>query len=184
MSRGLRSFLALGVIVAACLGPGVEPAEAQQPLRVEGIYPRQLPIAQSTVTEKQTRIVEVLVSTVPVRAPLAGKIAGHALLALGQCGVLALAAPLALHLSGNSGLLSVMAPALGWFVPFLILGFVLLAALWAVTGPTTRATGHCTVRMVIVPVDPADPTIANMIRMARQGDLTHWDASRHNRPHD
>jgi hypothetical protein len=49
MSRGLRSFLALGVIVAACLGPGVEPAEAQQPLRVEGIYPRQVPIGQSTV---------------------------------------------------------------------------------------------------------------------------------------
>ncbi|MBY8854753.1 ABC transporter permease, partial [Saccharothrix sp. MB29] len=33
-------------------------------------------IAQSTVTEKQTRIVEILVSTIPVRAMLAGKIAG------------------------------------------------------------------------------------------------------------
>lgn len=49
MSRGLGYFLALGVIVAACFGPGVPPAEAQQPLRVEGIYPRQLPIGQSTV---------------------------------------------------------------------------------------------------------------------------------------
>ena len=47
-------------------------------------------IAQSTVTEKQTRIVEILVSTVPVRALLAGKILGHVILTLGQVVVLAL----------------------------------------------------------------------------------------------
>ncbi|MGB3441537.1 MAG: ABC transporter permease [Actinophytocola sp.] len=91
-------------------------------------------IAQSTVTEKQTRIVEILVSTIPVRALLAGKIAGHALLTLGQVLVLAVAAPIALSIGGQTELLSVMAPALGWFVPFLCLGFVLLAAMWAVTG--------------------------------------------------
>ena len=49
MSRGIRSFVVAGVTVAACLGPGVQRAEAQQPLRVEGIYPRQLPIGQRTV---------------------------------------------------------------------------------------------------------------------------------------
>jgi ABC-2 type transport system permease protein len=91
-------------------------------------------IAQSTVTEKQTRIVEILVSTIPVRALLAGKIAGHTLLTLGQVVVLALAAPVALRLGGHTELLAVVAPALGWFVPFLCLGFVLLAAMWAVTG--------------------------------------------------
>lgn len=91
-------------------------------------------IAQSTVTEKQTRIVEILVSTVPVRALLAGKIAGHALLTLGQVVVLAVAAPIAMRVGGQSELLAVMAPALGWFVPFLVLGFVLLAAMWGVAG--------------------------------------------------
>lgn len=91
-------------------------------------------IAQSTVTEKQTRIVEILVSTIPVRALLAGKIVGHALLTLGQVVVLAIAAPIALSIGGQTELLGVMAPALGWFVPFLCLGFVLLAAMWAVTG--------------------------------------------------
>lgn len=91
-------------------------------------------IAQSTVTEKQTRIVEILVSTIPVRALLAGKILGHALLTLGQVVVLAIAAPVALSIGGQTELLGVMAPALGWFVPFLCLGFVLLAAMWAVTG--------------------------------------------------
>jgi ABC-2 type transport system permease protein len=91
-------------------------------------------IAQSTVTEKQTRIVEILVATVPVRALLAGKIAGHSLLTIGQVVVLAVAAPIALRIGGQSELLTIMAPALGWFVPFLLFGFVLLASVWAVAG--------------------------------------------------
>jgi ABC-2 type transport system permease protein len=91
-------------------------------------------IAQSTVTEKQTRVVEILVATVPVRALLAGKIAGHALLTIGQAAVLAAAAPVALSLGGQDQLLTLLAPALGWFVPFLCFGFVLLAAVWAVAG--------------------------------------------------
>ncbi|MFE9747337.1 ABC transporter permease [Saccharothrix saharensis] len=91
-------------------------------------------IAQSTVTEKQTRIVEILVSTIPVRALLAGKIAGHSLLTIGQVVVIAVAAPLALRLGGHQELLALVAPALGWFVPFLVLGFVLLASMWAVAG--------------------------------------------------
>lgn len=91
-------------------------------------------IAQSTVTEKQTRIVEILVATVPVRALLAGKIVGHSILTLGQVAVIAVAAPIALSLGGNTALLSIVGPALGWFVPFMCLGFVLLASIWAVTG--------------------------------------------------
>ncbi|MEY7972376.1 ABC transporter permease [Saccharomonospora xinjiangensis] len=91
-------------------------------------------IAQSTVTEKQTRIVEILVATVPVRALLAGKIVGHTLLTLAQVVVVALAAPLALRAGGHGELLTVVLPALGWFVPFMILGFLLLAAMWAVAG--------------------------------------------------
>lgn len=91
-------------------------------------------IAQSTVTEKQTRVVEILVSTVPVRALLAGKIVGHTLLTVGQVVVVAIVAPLALRAGGHGDLLTVVLPALGWFVPFMVLGFLLLAALWAVTG--------------------------------------------------
>jgi ABC-2 type transport system permease protein len=91
-------------------------------------------IAQSTVTEKQTRIVEILVATVPVRALLAGKIVGHSLLTIAQVVVIAVAAPIALRLGGQSELLAAVAPALGWYVPFLCVGFVLLAAMWAVAG--------------------------------------------------
>ncbi|CAM3815722.1 ABC transporter permease [Kibdelosporangium persicum] len=91
-------------------------------------------IAQGTVTEKQTRIVEILVATVPVRALLAGKILGHWLLNVGQLLVVTIAAPIALQLGGHSSLLTMVAPALGWFIPFLCFGFVLLASMWAVAG--------------------------------------------------
>ncbi|MEU7530047.1 ABC transporter permease [Saccharothrix sp. NPDC042600] len=91
-------------------------------------------IATSTVVEKQTRIVEILVATVPVRALLAGKIVGHTVLTLAQAVVLAVLAPIALRLGGHQELLAVVAPALGWFVPFLVLGFLLLAGMWAVAG--------------------------------------------------
>ncbi|MBP2327361.1 ABC-2 type transport system permease protein [Kibdelosporangium banguiense] len=91
-------------------------------------------IAQSTVTEKQTRVVEILVATVPVRALLAGKIVGHAVLTIAQAAVLVLAAPIALKIGKQDQLLTLLVPALGWFIPFLCLGFVLLAAIWAVAG--------------------------------------------------
>jgi ABC-2 type transport system permease protein len=91
-------------------------------------------IAQSVVVEKQTRIVEILAATVPVRALLAGKIAAHSLLVFAQVATLALLTPLALRAGDQGLLLSLVAPALGWYVPFFILGFVLLASMWAVAG--------------------------------------------------
>ncbi|HEX6685915.1 MAG TPA: ABC transporter permease [Candidatus Limnocylindrales bacterium] len=91
-------------------------------------------IAQSVVTEKQTRIVEILVATVPVRALLTGKIAAYSLLVFGQVGVLAMLTPIALRAGDMGALLGLIGPALGWFVPFFMLGFVLLASMWAVAG--------------------------------------------------
>ncbi|NED94588.1 ABC transporter permease [Phytoactinopolyspora alkaliphila] len=91
-------------------------------------------IAQSVVTEKQTRIVEILVATVPVRALLTGKIIGFSLLVFAQVAVLGLMTPVALRLGGQDELLTDLGPVLGWFVPYFILGFVLLASMWAVAG--------------------------------------------------
>jgi ABC-2 type transport system permease protein len=93
-----------------------------------------LGIAQSVVTEKQTRIVEILVSTIPIRALLIGKIAAYCLLTFGSVATLALLTPIALRLGDLGILLSMIGPALGWFVPFFMLGFVLLASMWAVAG--------------------------------------------------
>ncbi|PGH45559.1 ABC-2 type transport system permease protein [Micromonospora sediminicola] len=91
-------------------------------------------VAQSVTEEKQTRIVEILVAAVPVRALLAGKIVAAGALALGQVALIAVAAVAGLRLTGGGDLLALVAPALGWFVPFFLLGFLLLAAMWAAAG--------------------------------------------------
>ncbi|MFC0005354.1 ABC transporter permease [Micromonospora siamensis] len=91
-------------------------------------------VAQSVTEEKQTRIVEILVAAVPVRALLAGKILAAGALALGQVALIALTALAGMRLAGSGDLLALVAPALGWFVPFFLLGFLLLAAMWAAAG--------------------------------------------------
>ncbi|MEH1030222.1 ABC transporter permease [Micromonospora profundi] len=91
-------------------------------------------IAQSVTEEKQTRIVEILVAAVPVRALLAGKMIAGTILALGQIALIALVAVVGMQIGDNAGLLTLLAPAIGWFVPFFLLGFVLVAAMWAAAG--------------------------------------------------
>ncbi|WBB69742.1 ABC transporter permease [Micromonospora sp. WMMD812] len=91
-------------------------------------------IAQSIIEEKQTRIVEILVAAVPVRALLAGKMLAGTLLALGQIALVALVAVAGMAFGDGGGLLSLLAPAIGWFLPFFLLGFVLIAAMWAAAG--------------------------------------------------
>ncbi|GIJ48478.1 ABC transporter permease [Virgisporangium aliadipatigenens] len=97
-------------------------------------------IAMSVTEEKQTRIVEILVAAVPVRALLAGKVLGCGILAMGQIAVLALVAFVGMNLTGDSAVITMLAPALGWFVPFFIVGFTLLASLWAVAGSLVSRT--------------------------------------------
>jgi ABC-2 type transport system permease protein len=91
-------------------------------------------IAQSVVEEKQTRVVEILMSAVPVRALLAGKVIGNSLLAFGQIAVIAALSIIGLTITGQSDLLSLLGAPVLWFVVFFVLGFVLLAALFAATG--------------------------------------------------
>ncbi|MEV6367493.1 ABC transporter permease [Micromonospora sp. WP24] len=91
-------------------------------------------IAQSIIEEKQTRIVEILAAAVPVRALLAGKMVAGTLLALGQIVLVALVAVAGMAFGDGGGLLPLLGPAIGWFVPFFIVGFVLVAAMWAAAG--------------------------------------------------
>ncbi|MFD0970816.1 ABC transporter permease [Plantactinospora endophytica] len=92
-------------------------------------------IAQSVTEEKQTRIVEILVAAVPVRALLAGKVLGNGALALGQVVLIALVAVVSMQaVGGDTALLAQLGPAIAWFIPFFVVGFVLMASLWAVTG--------------------------------------------------
>ncbi|RFA19132.1 ABC transporter permease [Subtercola boreus] len=90
-------------------------------------------IAQSVVEEKQTRVVEILLSTIPVRALLAGKVLGNSLLAFGQIAAIAVLAGIGLLATGQSTLLASLGPSIIWFVVFFAFGFVLLASLYAAT---------------------------------------------------
>jgi ABC-2 type transport system permease protein len=91
-------------------------------------------IAQSVTEEKQSRIVELLVSAVPVRALLIGKVLGNTVLALGQI-VLIMAVGLAgVSIAGRSALVGLILGSGGWFLLFFVGGFVMLACLWAAAG--------------------------------------------------
>jgi len=88
-------------------------------------------IAQSVVEEKQTRIVEILMATVPVRVLLAGKIIGNSLLAFGQIVAVAAVAGVGLLATGQDLILADIGPSLVWFIVFFAFGFLMLAALYA-----------------------------------------------------
>lgn len=88
-------------------------------------------IAQNTVQEKQSRIVEILLSTVPPRALLAGKILGNTVLAVGQIAAIGAVAVLGLVVTGQDQLLGLIGAPVAWFVLFFLVGFILLAALFA-----------------------------------------------------
>lgn len=90
-------------------------------------------IAQSVVEEKQTRVVEILLSTVSARALLTGKVVGNSVLAFGQILAIAVLAIAGLLVTGQKVLLGGLGSSVIWFVVFFAIGFVMLAALYAGT---------------------------------------------------
>lgn len=91
-------------------------------------------IAQSVVEEKQSRVVELLVAALPVRWLLAGKVLGNTVVAVGQIVLVVGAGLVGARLAGGGELLGQVLRASGWFVVFFLLGFVMLACLWAAAG--------------------------------------------------
>jgi ABC-2 type transport system permease protein len=91
-------------------------------------------IAQSVVEEKQSRIVEILVAAAPVRVLLAGKVLGNTALALGQITLFVAVGLAGASVAGQSGLISLLLRSSPWFLIFFLLGFLLLACLWAAAG--------------------------------------------------
>ncbi|WP_067195644.1 ABC transporter permease [Microbacterium sp. XT11] len=88
-------------------------------------------IAQSVVEEKQTRVVEVLLSAIPARTLLAGKVIGNTVLAMAQILALAAIATIGLIVTGQREVLAGLGAPIIWFAVFFLFGFVLLAALYA-----------------------------------------------------
>lgn len=97
-------------------------------------------IAQSVVEEKQTRIVEILLATIPARALLAGKVVGNSLLAFAQIaitGMLVIGAAAAL---GDTVLLDGLGIPVLWFVVLFTVAFVMIAGLYAATAALVSRT--------------------------------------------
>ncbi len=88
-------------------------------------------IATSVIEEKQTRVVEILLSSMPSRALLAGKIIGNTVLAMGQIVGLVAIAVIGLAVTGQGEVLTMLGSAMVWFAIFFLFGFILLASLFA-----------------------------------------------------
>lgn len=88
-------------------------------------------IAQSVVEEKSTRVVEILMSAIPARALLAGKVLGNSIMAFAQIVAVAVAAIVTLAVTGQDNMFAMLGPSILWFIGFFTIGFVLLASLFA-----------------------------------------------------
>lgn len=91
-------------------------------------------IAQSVVEEKSTRVIEILLAAIPTRTLLTGKILGTSVLAVAQIALIVAVAAVGAAVSGQLDLLPAIGPAVAWFGLFFIIGFVLLASMFAATG--------------------------------------------------
>ena len=87
--------------------------------------------AQNTVVEKQTRVVEILLTAVPAKTLMAGKVLGNALLALVQVAAMLAAILLAVVLTGWTSLLGLISGSAVWFLVLFVVGFVLFSSLLA-----------------------------------------------------
>lgn len=88
-------------------------------------------IAQSVVEEKQTRVVELLISAIPARVLLAGKVIGNTVLAMAQILLLAAIAVVGLIVTGQNEVLAGLGAPVLWFAVFFLFGFILLASLYS-----------------------------------------------------
>jgi len=92
------------------------------------------PIATSVVEEKQTRVIEILLSAIPARILLAGKVLGNTLLAISQILLLVVVGAIGLMVSGQTAVLQGLGGPIAWFAVFFFFGFILLAAMFAAAG--------------------------------------------------
>lgn len=97
-------------------------------------------IAGSVIEEKQSRLVEIIATAVPLRQLLAGKIIGSSVIALAQNLLLAGVGLIGASFTDLSAILPAMSATMLWFVVFFTVGFVAVAALYAVAGSLASRT--------------------------------------------
>jgi ABC-2 type transport system permease protein len=91
-------------------------------------------IASSVIEEKQSRLVEIIATAIPMRQLLAGKVIGNSAIALAQLVLFTAVGLVAVSLSEYSEMLGALSGAVGWFIAFFAVGFVALACIFAVGG--------------------------------------------------
>lgn len=97
-------------------------------------------IAGSVIEEKQSRLVEIIATAVPLRQLLAGKIIGSSVIALAQNVLLVVVGLIGASFTDLSAVLPAMTATMVWFVVFFTVGFVAVAALYAVAGSLASRT--------------------------------------------
>ncbi len=130
-------------------------------------------IAQSVVEEKQSRVVELLVAAMPVRWLLAGKVVGNTVMAVGQIVVILGTGLLGARIAGQGELVTQLLAASGWFIVFFLLGFVMLACLWAVAGSLATRTEELQATTVVMQVFVIVPFFAAIFALD-PGTVQRW----------
>lgn len=97
-------------------------------------------IANSVVEEKQSRIVEIIATSIPVRHLLAGKILGNTVLAVLQILLYAGVGLIGMSFTPYGSFIPAISGPVVWFLVFFAAGFVALACLWAVAGALASRT--------------------------------------------
>lgn len=97
-------------------------------------------LATSVVEEKQSRIVEIITASIPVRQLLLGKVVGNVLLAIGQLVLYTTVALVGVSFTPFASTIPAMSSGLLWFVLFFVVGFTVIATLYAVAGALASRT--------------------------------------------
>jgi ABC-2 type transport system permease protein len=97
-------------------------------------------IASSVVEEKQSRIVEIIATSIPVRHLLAGKVLGNTVLAILQILLYAGVGLIGLSFTPYGAFVAGLSGPVAWFLVFFAAGFIALACLWAVAGSLASRT--------------------------------------------
>lgn len=99
-----------------------------------------LALANSVVEEKASRIVEIITTKISVRELLAGKVMGNLALAFAQMALFVAVGLIGLTFTEYDRFVPAISGAVGWFTIFFVVGFGLLACLWAVAGALASRT--------------------------------------------
>ncbi len=97
-------------------------------------------LATSVVEEKQSRIVEIITASIPVRQLLLGKVVGNVLLAIGQIVLYTTVALVGVSFTPFASMIPSMSTGLLWFGLFFVVGFTVIATLYAVAGALASRT--------------------------------------------